>query len=170
MTSDPFTRSHSSGGAAPANAADAPLELAVSADDADAYFAARLPDDVWDAAEPSTRSRALAFAATILESACVFTEDAATTGPDGVRRWRPRIIAAVCEEALWLLRRQTGPLQALGTMRVTSASVAGIAATFDTNGASDLVAPIARRLVGRLGSFDALDDGGGDLAATPLAL
>ena len=78
--------------------------------DAESYFATRLRADAWRAATVDERSQALALAVALLEAACRFEPDATTYDARGNPTWRPRIVAAFCEEALWLLQR-TEPLR-----------------------------------------------------------
>ena len=144
----------------------APVTLA----DAESYFATRLRADAWRAATVDERSQALALAVALLEAACRFEPDATIADAQGNPTWRPRIDAAFCEEALWLLQRtepQGATLRALG---VTRATVGGIEASFSREDAQGLVCPMARQLVGRLGYFEPDSAQGGAFSSTPLAI
>ena len=93
-----------------------------------------------------------------------------TYDAQGNPTWRPRIVAAFCEEALWLLERtepQAATLRALG---VTRATVGEIEASFSREDAQGLVCPMARQLVGRLGYFEPDSAQGGAFSSTPLAI
>lgn len=144
----------------------APVTLA----DAESYFATRLRADAWRGATVEERSQALALAVALLEAACRFEPDATIADAQGNPTWRPRIVAAFCEEALWLLQRtepQGATLRALG---VTRATVGGIEASFSREDAQGLVCPMARQLVGRLGYFEPDSAQGGAFSSTPLAI
>ena len=145
-------------------------ELCASLEEAEAYFAARPQSVAWSRAGDDEKRRALAHAALVLDSACQFTSDALYVAADGVRKWRPRIVAALCEQALWSLLHSGGAAESFVALGVSRAEIAGIAASFRANDSTTLVCTMARRLIGRLGSFDSLDDGGGSIASTPLAL
>ena len=146
------------------------LDLAPTLEEAEAYFSARPRPAAWRDASPAEKTQALAFAAIVLESSFEFSDAARYTTGTGESRWRPRIVAAVCEQALWTLERGGESNARLASLGVTRASVGGLSATFDRRAATTLVCDAARRLIGRLGLFVALDDGGGEITSTPLAL
>ena len=141
-------------------------DLTPTLDQADAYFETRPRSDAWRDATELEKTRALAYAALVLDACFEFSDAARYESGE----WRPRIVAAVCEQALWILTRKDGGAERLASLGVTSASVAGISATFDRREASALVCDAARRLIGRLGRFVPLDEGGGEITSTPLAL
>lgn len=142
-------------------------ELSATLEDAEAYFGARLRADAWQSATADDKRRALAQAAMALDAACEFSEDAWRVKENGDVVWRPRIVAAICEQALWTLEYHDGATETLAALGVTRASVGGISATFDRARAEAFVCEAARSLVGRLGTFDSLDGG---ITSTPLAL
>lgn len=146
------------------------VDLAPTLEEAEAYFSARPRPAAWHGASTAERSQALAFAALVLESSFEFSETAFYTTGDREPRPRPRIVAAVCEQALWTLERGGESNARLASLGVTRASVGGLSATFDRRAATTLVCDAARRLIGSLGRFIALDDGGGEITSTPLAL
>lgn len=146
------------------------INAPVTLSDAEAYFATRLRADEWRAAAVDERSQALTLAVALVEAACRFEPDAIVYDAQGDPKWRPRIIAAFCEEALWLLQRTEPQAAALRALGVSRAVVGGIEASFSREDAEGLVCPMARQLVGRLGSFEPDSAQGGAFSSTPLAI
>ncbi len=141
-----------------------------SLEDADAYFNGRLRADAWTSASENERERALAQASYLIASAFVFRKEARVAAPDGSTRWQDRVVAAVCEEALWLLKgdpTQFSEPRALGLVRVEAAN---LSATFDRNQVAALVCDVSRRLLAGLADYEPIDDEGGSFASTPLAI
>lgn len=142
----------------------------ISVAEADAYFAARPGADAWRVASETEKNQALTLAALTLDAACEFYPEARVEAEDGVVRWRPRVVAAFCEQAFWLLRYCGGTAETLAELGIARASVAGVEASFRSAGGADALAcDMARRLVGRLGRFEPLEQGG-TFSSAPLAL
>ena len=146
------------------------LRPVASLNDANEYFADRLYADAWTNATQREREQALAQASYLIDGAFTFRAEARVETSNGAFRWRERVVAALCEEALWLLKRdptQFPQAQALGITRV---EVANLSATFDRVQIAPLICDASRRLLTGLADYEPLDDEGGSFAATPLAL
>ena len=133
-----------------------------SLNDANEYFADRLYADVWTNASERERERALTQASYLIASAFTFRDDAP--------RRHERVVAALCEEALWLLQRDPTQFPQALALGITRVEVANLAATFDRAQIAPLICYAARRLLTGLADYEPVDDEGGSFAATPLAL
>ncbi len=130
------------------------------------YFDGRLYADAWTNAEPSDREKALTQASFLVAGAFSFSANAYAVDAYGVTTWHERVIAAVCEEALWLLKRDPTNYPELLTLGLAEGSVASLCAKFDRRFLAPLICDAAKNLVGELGSL--LEDG--SCRSTPLAL
>ena len=83
---------------------------------AETYFAARLYADAWTGANANDKVKALEQASILLAGAVDFAPDACARRDDGTAVWHERALAAVCEEALWLLTRDPTRLPELLTL------------------------------------------------------
>lgn len=125
----------------------------ISLEQANEYFANRLRSDAWTAATETAKTQALAQATLLIGGAFVFGFSAYETTPDGATVWHERVRAAVCEEALWLLERDPSDIPTALFQGLASASASGASATFDKKFVIPWVCPVARTLVGELGTL-----------------
>lgn len=146
------------------------LRPTLTPDEANAYFERRLRADAWASASNVERSQALTQASYLLASAFTFHASAYEDAPDGSRVWHESVLAALCEEALWLLERNPTQFPELLALGVVHAEAAGLAATFDRAYVAPLVCDAAKRLIGRLADFEPVEDEGYSFASTPLAI
>lgn len=130
----------------------------VSINDAESYFASRLRSEIWDAADEGSKTRALAQASFLISGAFVFSSNACEQDENGAVVWHERVIAAVCEEAHWLLSRDPSEIPDALFQGVASASAGGASATFDKSFVIPWICPIAKTLVGDLGTLIDSDD------------
>ena len=144
------------------------VKLEVSLSDADSYFATRLRSDAWDAANDETRIKALAQASFLISGAFVFSDAAYSIDDEDAVTWHDRVIAAVCEEALWLLSRDPAQLPDALFQGVSSASAGSVSATFDKSFVLPWICPVAKTLIGALGTL--IDDDTSYVRSTPLAI
>ncbi len=101
--------------------------MSVSIQDASEYFAERLNTDAWDAANDSTKTKALAQAEKHLES-YRYRVNSST-----------RFFYAVCEQALWLLRGdKRSELQQAG---VQGFGIGSTSEQFNLRGRDPAIAP-----------------------------
>jgi len=95
------------------------------------YFALSRPKaDEWDAADDTERRRYLNWASMLIKSAFVFQTGVDLNDDDRIR-------TAVCEQALYLMRRTDVYPEAL-TKGIVSASAGTVSATFS----KDFIAPL----------------------------
>ncbi|MBQ9873737.1 MAG: hypothetical protein IJM30_04685 [Thermoguttaceae bacterium] len=141
----------------------------VSLDEASALFANRLYAEPWFAASEDDRRKALEWASRLISGAFLFSTSAFRTDSSGAVVWSERVSIAVCEEALWLLKRDPTEIPELLTLGVASASVASLSATLDRSFVAPLICDAAKRAIGNLGEFVAIVEGG-TCASTPLAI
>ncbi len=135
------------------------LRPTVDASYADAYFGARLRSESWRAADSDSKSQALTQASFLISGAFDFSEAAYEIDPTTETIvWEPRICAAVCEEALWLLDHDPSELPSALFQGVVSASAGAVSATFDRSFVLPWIAPVVKTLVGDLASFNDPDD------------
>ena len=108
------------------------IALYVEVDDANAYFNSRLRPDAWLAVDDDTKQRALLQASFLISGAFVFTNEACYYDADAqAYLWNTRVIAAVCEQALWLITRDPSELPDALFKGIVSASAGSVSATFD---------------------------------------
>lgn len=135
-------------------------ELTVELSQAEHYFATRINANTWDEADEANRLKALSTAQTLISGAFVFAENAyfvdATTNAG---TWSPRVVAAVCEEALHLLKCDPSTTPNVLTMGISEAGAGGASAKFDRSFVAPLICDTAKVLVGDLGTFVAGDAG-----------
>ena len=132
---------------------------------AESYFAARLYATAWTDADANDKVKALEQASILLAGAVDFAPDACTRRDDGTAVWHERALAAVCEEALWLLTRDPTRVPELMALGIASGKVGELSATFDRKLLAPLVCDAALQTLGRLGT--PVD--GASFTSTPLA-
>ena len=107
------------------------MQPLVSLEWATEYFVTSRPKaEEWDAADDAERQRYIGWASVLVKSAFVFYANVDVDNDDRIR-------IAVCEQALWLMRRIDEYPEAL-TKGIASASAGAISATFS----KDFVAPL----------------------------
>ena len=117
-----------------------PLEWATE------YFATSRPKaDEWDVADDTERQRYLGWASVLIKSAFVWQPYVDIYNDDRVR-------FAVCEQALWLMRRTDIYPEAL-TKGIANASVGQVSATFSKNFVAPLICEEAKIAVSEIGIF-----------------
>lgn len=129
----------------------------VSISEADLYFASRLRTDEWDNSDNSTKSKALSQSAYLISGAFVFDDGAYTETEENGVVWDDRIVAAVCEEALWLLQHDPNDIPTALFNGISSASAGSVSASFDKEFICPWICEQAKILVGELGTFIADD-------------
>lgn len=138
----------------------------VTLDIADNYFSSRLYADAWSKAPSEDREKALTQASFIIAGGFSFYQHAYAVDGYGKTHWHERVEAAVCEEALWLLKRDPTDYPELLTLGIAEAKAADLEAKFDRAFAAPLVCPAAKALIGELAAF--FNDA--SCRSTPLAL
>ena len=141
----------------------------VSTMDAESYFASVLRTTEWDAAEASKKEQALSQASFLISGAFVFNDSAYSTDSDGTTVWNERVVAAVCEEALWLLSHDPSDIPSALFNGISSASAGSVSATFDKSFICPWIYPLARILIGDLAVYVG-DDSGATVRTTLLAM
>lgn len=133
------------------------VPLIVDIDDAEAYFNSRLRPELWNAADEETKKRALLQSAFLISGAFVFTDAAYYVDAETQAvYWNTRVIAAVCEQAVWLMARDPSEIPEALFKGIVSASAGSVSATFDKSFILPWICPVAKTLIGDLGIF--LDD------------
>lgn len=144
-----------------------PLNVAI--DDAEKYFETRLYADKWNDATDGDKRKALATAAFLIGGAFEFRKDAFSVGSDDDTSvvWSPRVVAGVCEEALWLLKQDPTTIPNALFLGISNAKAGSVESTFDKSFVAPLICDAAKTIIGELGTF--LEAGGG-VYSTPIAL
>jgi len=120
------------------------MQAFVSLEWATDYFALSRPKaDEWDAEEDSERRRYLNWASVLIRSAFVFQADVEIDNDDRIR-------TAVCEQALWLMRRTEKYPEAL-TKGIVSASAGTVSATFSKDFVAPLISEEAKLAISEIG-------------------
>lgn len=128
--------------------------LTVALDAAERYFATRLRADLWREASESDKTNALAQASFLISGAFSFYDAAfALDESTGEVVWNARVVAAVCEEALWLLRVDPTEYPEALTLGLAEAGAGGASAKFDRSFVAPMVCAASKTLVGELGVF-----------------
>ena len=129
-------------------------ELTVELQQAEQYFLKRLHAETWTNAAEEERSKALSTALTLMKGAFVFAETAYFLNvATGAVVWNPRVVAAVCEQALHLMKVDPTEYPSLLTMGISEAEAGGASAKFDKSFVAPLVCDAAKTIVGDLGTF-----------------
>ena len=122
------------------------MQPLVSLEWATDYFANSRPKaGEWDTADDTTRRRYLGWASVLIKSAFVFRDDVDEEDNDCIR-------SAICEQALWLIRRPDAYPEVL-TKGIVSASVGTMSTTFSKEYVAPLICEEAKLVIGKLGSF-----------------
>ena len=101
--------------------------LTVALDAAERYFATRLRADLWREASESDKTNALTQASFLISGAFSFYDAAfALDESTGEVVWNARVVAAVCEEALWLLRVDPTEYPEALTLGLAEAGAGGV--------------------------------------------
>ena len=110
------------------------------------YFALSRPKAAeWDIADDTQRRRYLNWASVLIRSAFVFQADVDINDDDRIR-------TAVCEQALWLMRRTDEYPDAL-TKGIVSASAGTVSATFSKDFVAPLICEEAKLAISGIGYF-----------------
>lgn len=133
------------------------------------YFNARLYADAWNNASETDREKSLTQASFLIAGAFEFYESAYSIDARGAIHWNERALAAVCEEALWLLKRDPTHFPELLGAGISQASASSLSATFDRKALAPLICDAAKNLIGRLGAFEGVEDEPRSCKSTPLA-
>lgn len=141
----------------------------VSLGDAESYFASRLRSDLWNAADEEIKRQALAQASLLISGAFTFFDGAFSTDEQGVTTWDDRVVAAVCEEAVWLLAKDPADVPDALFNGLVSASAGAVSATFDKSFVRPWICEAAKTLIGDLGAFLG-DESTGSLRVSQLAM
>jgi len=108
------------------------------------YFALSRPKaEEWESADDSERQRYLNWASVLIKSAFVFQADVDMNDDDRIR-------TAVCEQALYLMRRTDVYPEAL-TKGIVSASAGTVSATFSKDFVAPLIGEAAKLAVSEIG-------------------
>ena len=122
------------------------MQPLVSLDWATDYFANSRPQaDEWEGAEDTERRRYLNRASVLIKLAFVWQGDVDFENDDRIR-------IAVCEQALWLMRR-TDQYPDVLTKGIASAGIGGASATFSKEFVAPLICEEAKLAVAEIGQF-----------------
>jgi hypothetical protein len=120
------------------------MHVLVSLEWATDYFAHFRPKaEEWDGADPAEQRRYLGWASVLIKSAFVFQANVDIDNDDRIR-------VAVCEQALWLMRRTDQYPDAL-TKGIVSAAIGGASATFSKDFIAPLICNEAKLAIGEAG-------------------
>jgi hypothetical protein len=110
------------------------------------YFATSRPKaDEWDTADDVVRQQFLGWASVLVDSAFTFHAGVNIYEDDRVR-------AAVCEQALWLMRRKEEYPEVL-TNGIVSASVGAVSATFSKDFVAPLIGEMTKMTLAKIAYF-----------------
>ena len=122
------------------------MQSLVSLEWATDYFAFSRPKaEEWDVADDAERQRYMGWASMLMKSAFVFQADVDIEDDDRIR-------IAVCEQALWLMRRSDQYPDAL-TKGIANAAIGGASATFSKDFVAPLICEEAKLAIGEAGYF-----------------
>ena len=122
------------------------MHVLVSLEWATDYFSRFRPKaDEWDAAHETERQKYLGWASVLIKSAFVFQANVDIDNDDRIR-------VAVCEQALWLMRR-TDQYPDVLTKGIVSAAIGGASATFSKDFVAPLIGDEAKLAIGGAGYF-----------------
>ncbi|MBR2003883.1 MAG: hypothetical protein IJ991_06850, partial [Thermoguttaceae bacterium] len=117
----------------------------------------------------SDKTNALTQASFLISGAFSFYDAAfALDESTGEVVWNARVVAAVCEEALWLLRVDPTEYPEALTLGLAEAGAGGASAKFDRSFVAPMVCAASKTLVGELGVFRDSNELG-TAKATPFA-
>lgn len=141
----------------------------VSVMDADSYFASVLRSTEWDTATELEKEQSLNQASYLVSGAFVFNDSAYEITDGQIVTWNERVVAAICEEAIWLLSHDPSEIPESLFKGISSASAGAVSATFDKSFVCPWICQIARILIGDLGAYIG-DDAGATVKTTLLAM
>jgi len=122
------------------------MQALVSLEWAIDYFTLSRPKaDEWDAVDNAERYKYLNWASTLIKSTFVFHANVEVDNDDRIR-------VAVCEQALYLMRR-TDEYPEVLTKGIVSASAGPMSATFSKDFVAPLICEEAKMAVAEIGSF-----------------
>ncbi|MDO4587886.1 MAG: hypothetical protein Q4C95_11415 [Planctomycetia bacterium] len=132
------------------------------------YFANRLYSDIWNNTSASDQTKAIDWAKTIIEGAFDFNDTACKIDNNGGIIWNNRVLAAICEEAVWLLRQDPTEYPELLTLGLSEAD-AGASIKTDKTMIIPLVCNAAIRIIGNMATIVDPEAGGGTICSTMLS-
>lgn len=135
--------------------------LSVPLEFAENYFSSRLHSDTWFNASSEDKARSLTWAGRIIQYA--FSWDVSAYSSIG---WALPIQFAVCEQALWCLKRDPSEYPEILTRGISEGKAEPVSAKFSKEFILPLVCLSAKSLIGDLGTL--LDDGYGTVRSTML--
>jgi hypothetical protein len=122
------------------------MQALVSLNWATDYFEKSRPKaDEWEGADDTERGRYLNWASVLIRSAFVFSADVDMENDERIR-------VAICEQALWLMRR-TDQYPDVLTKGIVSAAIGGASATFSKDFVAPLICEEAKLAIGEAGYF-----------------
>ena len=122
------------------------MQALVSLEWSTGYFALSRPKaEEWESAGDAERQRYLGWASVLIKSAFAFPADVEIDNDDRIR-------IAVCEQALWLMRRTDHYPDAL-TKGIVNAAIGGASATFSKDFVAPLICEEAKLAIGEAGHF-----------------
>ena len=140
----------------------------VTLEQAESYFAMRLRSTVWNEASEDDKNKALAQASSLVSAAFILDDSAHGVREDGTIIWNDRIIAAICEESIWLLGHDPSEIPESLFKGISQAAAGSVSATFDKSFVCPWICHAAVLLVGDLGVY--LGDDDGSVKTTLLAM
>ena len=120
--------------------------------DANEYFTSRLRSNHWNDSEDSVKLQALSQAS-FLVSGAFELNDKSYIVKDNKIIWNERIKAAICEEAIWLLKHDPSAIPEALFNGMSNASVGGVSVTFDKSFICPWICNATKTLIGDLGFF-----------------
>ncbi|MDO5565901.1 MAG: hypothetical protein Q4G59_04530 [Planctomycetia bacterium] len=124
----------------------------ISLQQANTYFSNRVHAETWSTAQPQTQQKAITWACQLIDglfepSPSAFPKDEAnnTIVPTSY-------IAAVCEQALWVLRLDPAIYPEALIQGIASAAAAGASVTFSRQFITPLLCPAAQCLLSKIGT------------------
>ena len=122
-------------------------DLTVSLEEANAYFAGRLYADKWIEASETDRRKSLVWSASLIRTGFLWSSSA-YSGTE----WNTAVISAVCEEALWLIKRDPTDYPAVLTKGVRRMTAGFVSAELDPGLTSPLICSAAEEMIGGHGT------------------
>lgn len=125
--------------------------IEISLQQAQNYFENRVHAETWNAAQPLTQQKALAWACQIIEALFEPSSKKFSVYEANNARIPAAYIAAVCEQALWVLRLDPAVYPESLIQGIASASASGASATFSRQFVAPLLCPTSRALLTKIG-------------------
>ncbi len=145
------------------------MEITISQDFVTNYFSNRLYSSVWNNASATDQVKAIRWAKTIIEGGFEYYETAYEIDENDSIVWDDRVLAAVCEEAIWLLKQDPTDYPELLTLGLSE----GKAGTASMKANPALIAPLicnaSIRLIGNLATIVDSECGLGTITSTMLS-